>query len=454
MKTERTSWICRTAIALVAVVAASVACADDTPTSIPAVPPSQRSANSALASDGYMAIDLGVVSVHVSEPAASIAHDINASGTVVGESTDNDLRTSAFVWSKETGMRSLGRLSPGHSYSIANAINDAGWVVGESTNHAALWKPGEDGTYLLEYDVQSVALDVNNDGVVVGVYRAPGGTYMNRGFRWANGEFRDLGPLDGSQAVARAINKLGSVVGTACSPTGVCDAAAWDAAGTQKLLGITGTLGNYGLARSINDRGDIVGAYRPFGQPFFGSVFLWRPGQGATAVTSTRSDGNGINNSGQIVGSITQTNPAPVLWDPMAGTVWLPGLGGLYGAANAINDAGWIVGYSENAGRFNRAVLWRRNGAPVARIDGPTTGMKKKPLAFSAAGSTDPDGDALAFSWSFGDGTPAATGSSVAHEYAEWGNFTVTLTARDTFGLTSSVASAITIAPPGQLKHQ
>lgn len=450
MKTDCTSSICRTATALVAAVAASIACADDVPTSVPAVAASQLSASSTFTSDGYMAIDLGVVSVHVSEPAASIAHDINASGTVVGESTDNDLRTSAFIWSKETGMRSLGRLSPGHSYSIANAINDAGWVVGESTNHAALWKPGEEGTYLLEYDVQSVALDVNNDGVVVGVYRAPGGTYMNRGFRWANGEFRDLGPVDGSQAVARAINSPGNIVGTACTPNGVCDAAVWDAVGTQTLLGITGTLGNYGIARGINDRGDIVGAYRPFGQPFFGSVFLWRPGQGATAVTSTRSDVNGINNSRQIVGSITQTNPAPVLWDPMAGTVWLPGLGGLYGAANAINDAGWIVGYSENPGRFNRAVLWRRNGAPVARIDGPTTGKKKKPLAFSAAGSTDPDGDALTFSWTYGDGTAAVAGSSVEHEYAEWGTYMVTLTAKDAYGLTSSVTSAITIAPPGQ----
>jgi len=277
---------------------------------------------------------------------------------------------------------------------------------------------------------------------------------MNRGFRWANGEFRDLGPLDGGDAAARAINNPGNIVGTACAPTGGCDAAVWDAAGTQTLLGITETLGNAGIARSINDRGEIVGAYVPFGQPFFTSVFLWRPGLGTTTVASTRADANGINNSDQIVGSITQTNPAPVLWDPTAGTVWLPGLGGLYGAAYAINDVGWIVGYSENTGRLDRAILWRRNEAPVARIDGPTTGMKKKPLMFSAAGSTDPDGDALSFSWSFGDGTAAAAGSSATHEYADWGSYTVTLTARDAFGLSSSVTSEVTVAPPGHLKHR
>jgi hypothetical protein len=103
---------------------------------------------------------------------------------------------------------------------------------------------------------------------------------------------------------------------------------------------------------------------------------------------------------------------------------------------------------------LNRAILWRRNDAPVARIDGPTAGMKKKPLVFSAAGSTDPDGDALTFSWSFGDGTPAAAGLSVKHEYDDWGSYTVTLTARDIYGMSSSGTSVVTVAPPGQVKRR
>jgi PKD repeat protein len=80
--------------------------------------------------------------------------------------------------------------------------------------------------------------------------------------------------------------------------------------------------------------------------------------------------------------------------------------------------------------------------------------MKKKPLVFSAAGSTDPDGDALIFSWSFGDETPAAAGVSATHEYDDWGSYTVTLTARDAYGLSSSVAYAVTVAPPGQVKRR
>lgn len=449
MKTECTSSIRRTAAAVVLVVASGGACAGDGPSSLAPVAPRQLSARSTLTADDYTAIDLGVLSAHPSEPAASIAHDINASGTVVGESTDDDFRTSAFIWSPETGMRSLGRLSLGHSYSRANAINDAGWVVGESGGHAALWKPGAAGMYLVPNELPSSAKGVNNDGVIVGTFSPNPDRLLSSAFRWENGEFRDLGSLDEASSAA-GINSSGNMIGTAY--LGIWDAVIWDSFGSRTRLGITPALGGLAAGRDINDRGEVVGIYSPPDQPLSHNAFVWRPGQGATTVAS-RAETYGINNSGQIVGSITQTNPAPVLWDPMAGTVWLPGLGGLYGAANAINDAGWIVGYSENASRFNRAILWRPNTAPVARIDGPTTGMKKKPLIFSAEQSIDADGDVLTFSWDFGDGTATATEARVTHEFNDWGTYTVTLTVQDAGGRSALASATVLIAPPGQVKH-
>jgi hypothetical protein len=196
------------------------------------------------------------------------------------------------------------------------------------------------------------------------------------------------------------------------SRTGCAANKIWNSVGTGTRLGIVPTLGGLAVARRINDSGEIVGDYSPFDDPLSNSVFVWRPGQGATTVAS-RANVYDINNA-----------------------------------------AGWIVGYGENPARLDRAVLWRLNDAPVARIDGPTTGMKKKPLVFSATGSTDPDGDALTFSRSFGDGTPAAAGPSVTHEYGDWGRYTVTLTARDLHGMPSSVASVVTVAPPGQVKRR
>ena len=44
---------------------------------------------------------------------------------------------------------------------------------------------------------------------------------------------------------------------------------------------------------------------------------------------------------------------------------------------------------------------------PVAAINGPFTGSEGSAIAMSAAGSADPDGDALTYLWSFGDGGTA-----------------------------------------------
>lgn len=57
-------------------------------------------------------------------------------------------------------------------------------------------------------------------------------------------------------------------------------------------------------------------------------------------------------------------------------------------------------------------------------------------VSFSASGS-DPDGDPLSYSWSFGDGD-VADGASVSHVYRREGAFEVTLSARD--GLAATTA--------------
>jgi hypothetical protein len=75
----------------------------------------------------------------------------------------------------------------------------------------------------------------------------------------------------------------------------------------------------------------------------------------------------------------------------------------------------------------------KSNAAPVAAI---TTDLEGQALlgatnvAFSAAGSRDPDGDPLTYSWDFGDGA-TATGASVTHVFGQSGTFEVTLTVGD-----------------------
>ncbi|TMQ55282.1 MAG: PKD domain-containing protein [Candidatus Eisenbacteria bacterium] len=70
------------------------------------------------------------------------------------------------------------------------------------------------------------------------------------------------------------------------------------------------------------------------------------------------------------------------------------------------------------------------NRAPVASAGGPYSGLVGLPVAMSASGSSDPDGDVLTLSWTFGDGSEGA-GVAVSHAYSEVGRYHVSLTASD-----------------------
>jgi DNA/RNA endonuclease G (NUC1)/PKD repeat protein len=91
---------------------------------------------------------------------------------------------------------------------------------------------------------------------------------------------------------------------------------------------------------------------------------------------------------------------------------------------------------------------------PVARATGPATGSEGSALAFDASTSSDPDaGDALTYSWTFGDGG-TATGVNATHTYADNGNYSITLTATDSHGVTAETTLPVTItnvAPTAQL---
>ena len=82
---------------------------------------------------------------------------------------------------------------------------------------------------------------------------------------------------------------------------------------------------------------------------------------------------------------------------------------------------------------------------PQAAIDGPYTSTEGSAVPMSAAGSTDPDGDALTYAWTFGDGG-VASGAAVSHTYAQNGSYTVRLIVSDIRGLADTVTTTATIA--------
>ena len=86
---------------------------------------------------------------------------------------------------------------------------------------------------------------------------------------------------------------------------------------------------------------------------------------------------------------------------------------------------------------------------PTANAGGPYTGVEGSAVGFSAAGSTDPDGDILTYAWDFGDGA-SASGATPLHAYADNGVYTATVIATDPYGAADTATATVTVdnAPP------
>jgi PKD repeat protein len=104
---------------------------------------------------------------------------------------------------------------------------------------------------------------------------------------------------------------------------------------------------------------------------------------------------------------------------------------GPYGTTQALYYTTYAAG-----GQVRRiAYALPGNNPPVAVASGtPLTGPVPLTVTFSAAGSVDPDpGDTLTYFWTFGDGSPeqSTTTLTVQHTYVAAGTYTTTLRVRD-----------------------
>ncbi|MFC9959971.1 PQQ-dependent sugar dehydrogenase [Streptomyces nigra] len=83
--------------------------------------------------------------------------------------------------------------------------------------------------------------------------------------------------------------------------------------------------------------------------------------------------------------------------------------------------------------------------APLAQAKANVT-SGKAPLAvsFSSAGSSDPDGDALSYAWTFGDGA-TSTAANPSHTYSAEGQYTATLKVTDPGGKSATASVQITV---------
>ena len=239
----------------------------------------------------------------------SYAVAINKKGQAVGLAKEaDDARFNHAFLAQDGKMTDLGAL--GGKYSVAHAINDTGQVVGDSLTaggerHGFLWQNGKmEDIGALEKGNTVVACGINNKGQVVGAANlTPNG--KNHAFLWQQGTMRDLGLLSGGTfSYAYAINEAGTVVGWADNAKSELHAFVWQ---NDKMQDI-GTLGDEpGAAWSVNNRGQVVGTASTEKKRMHAFLYekdrmsdlnsLVPPGSGWILTTACR-----INDAGQIAG--------------------------------------------------------------------------------------------------------------------------------------------------------
>jgi glucose/arabinose dehydrogenase/chitodextrinase len=107
------------------------------------------------------------------------------------------------------------------------------------------------------------------------------------------------------------------------------------------------------------------------------------------------------------------------------------------------------LGYADTTGTFGISKLRRiryqsSNQAPVALASADrTSGPAPLAVDFSSAGSNDPEGQPITYSWDFGDGTQS-TAANPSHTFASPGQYVVRLTVSD--GANSSVSTPMTMS--------
>ncbi|MEU4833465.1 carbohydrate-binding protein [Streptosporangium sp. NPDC023615] len=108
----------------------------------------------------------------------------------------------------------------------------------------------------------------------------------------------------------------------------------------------------------------------------------------------------------------------------------------------------YVLDYGTGSGNqalFRIEHIGGANRNPVAKASANrTSGPAPLAVTFSSAGSSDPEGGALTYTWAFGDGA-TSTAASPSHTYTANGTYTATLTVRDPGGLTGTADVIVTV---------
>jgi probable HAF family extracellular repeat protein len=184
---------------------------------------------------------------------------INNAGTIVGESY-SDSKGQSFFYEDATGRHQIGA----DGLFETTDINKIGQVVGTKIDragfdHGAFIYFIPDGSFIPVEGLGATYIHptaIDNEGTVAGEYEQTPG---RRCFIHKNGEMSDLGDLGGDTCMALDMNDQGAIVGYAIVPGGASHAYVWEKGKMKDLLPDSFK----SWATGINNKRQIVGQIKP-----------------------------------------------------------------------------------------------------------------------------------------------------------------------------------------------
>jgi PKD repeat protein len=420
---------------------------------------------------------------------------MNDRGDVVGL-----VGTRAYRWTRDGGVQELVGLG---ERTLVYALNNTGFAVGASgpasvfQSRAMIWMPGGAAREIVVPNAEySYAVAINEGGMVAGTAYITG--VGLRAFRWTFSGGVELLPPAGTSDRAIGLNSAGDVIGEAFVDARVhYDVALWPASGGVRVLPHLGDFDNRAL--DINDQGWIVGYASDPG--WIWRAVLWMPDGSIHKIgppTGEFSHAMAVNEAGMVLINAESGGVIhPYQWTQAGGLRDIDGLGSSFSEGYTMNEAGDVAGvihhgngrqsgyvwsealgmqelaplqgftdtralFVNNAGDVagvsltstsGRVTVWSdivKNGPPLAHAGGPYPGrISGRRYAYSAAASSDPDGDPLRYYWNM-NGAGADEGSTVTplfnYTYPAGGSYTLRLVVVDDDGRRDTATATVTVA--------
>ena len=250
------------------------------------------------------------------------ATDLNDRDQIVGTYDDAlPLNQQGYLRSRNGTVTRL--MFPGSGFTEPAGINDRGQVVGDYGADEATgaprsfrWEDGHFSRIKVSGSIADGALDINNRGQIVGVY--VNRKQLIRGFMLdRRGRLTTIEPPGALVTYAAGINERGTIVGPYLDPAGTVHGYLRTPAGKYRTIEYPGAAAS-GLVR-INDRGQILGRYSEVGTLPNGDLiephnFVLDHGVfrelAAPPFAKRETLAYGLNDRGQIVGSVDQSSVA------------------------------------------------------------------------------------------------------------------------------------------------